>query len=239
MNIAPKCSECPVKECFIHAFCPPEWLEGMEGGKSSMVFEKGQWIIHEGNPVLGVYFIYSGRIKVVSSGYNGRKQTVRLTQSGDILGHRGYGGEAYPIGAKAMERSVVCFFDNETMHRAFLENPQLTYALMMYYSKELRRTEARIKYLAQMSVPERVTEALWFIAKTYGIEKDHGVVLVDLKRKEIANLAGVNADQVSRVLKDLREEGTIYQAREGIWVSSLERLFKRISVYMPPVGDLF
>lgn len=239
MPIAPKCSECPVRECFIHACCPPEWLEGIEGGKSPMVFDRGQWIIHEGNPVLGIYFIFSGRIKVVSSGYNGKKQTVRLTQSGDILGHRGYGGELYPIGAKAMERSVVCFFDNDTMHRAFLENPQLTYALMMYYSKELRRTEARIKYLAQMSVPERVTEALWFIAKTYGTEQDNGAVLVDLKRKEIANLAGVNADQVSRVLKELREEGAIVQGREEIRVLSLDRLFSKISMYMPPLGDLF
>ncbi|MFB6307059.1 MAG: Crp/Fnr family transcriptional regulator [Flavobacteriales bacterium] len=227
------CTDCPVKDCFIQKGCNKEWLNILSDRKTMVTFDKGKEIIHEGNPVFGIYFIYSGKVKVTSTGFNDKRQIVRFTKEGDILGHRGYGGEIYPINAEAMERSEVCFIDNETVHEAFMENVHFTFNLMMYYSKELRNTEARMKYLAQMTVREKVVEALLYIGKVYGEDEGKRGLRLDIERREVGEFAGVNADQVSRVLSILKEEDTLTTDAKKLFIKSPSALYSEISEFLP------
>ena len=65
--------------------------------KPLLNYSTGTTIFSEGEPVKGIYQIYSGKIKVVAS-FDGKKEhIVRLATTEQLLGHRGLGGNMiYP-----------------------------------------------------------------------------------------------------------------------------------------------
>ncbi len=207
------CADCKTNHCFIKSNCREKLLDEVNGVKQSSFYKKDQIIVFEGNPVLGLFFIQSGKVKVTSSGLNGRNQVVRLTKSGDIIGHRGYGGDVYPISAIAIDDTTICFIDNESIHEVFMNNAQLTFELMMYYSKELRNSEQKIKNLTQMNVREKVAEALIYAMQYFTHDNE---IRIELKRQDIADLVGINTEQLSRIISEFKREAIISVAKNVI-----------------------
>lgn len=147
------------------------------------------------------------------------------------LGHRGKGDETYPVGAVALEDSRICFVDNQTIYDVLMNNPAITYSMMMFYSEELRKCEQRGKYSAQMTVEEKVISALVYINDTFHENGADTPCSIRMSRKEIAQIAGTNTDQVSRVLSFLKSQGDIKTDGRAILVTELRKLRKRISKY--------
>ena len=184
--------------------------------------------MYEGEQVLGLYFILKGKIKVVSSGLYGKTQVVRLTQDGDVIGHRGYGGETYPVSAITLEDSEICFVDNDSIYKAFMDNPKLTFELMMYYSKELRNSEAKIKNLAQMSVREKVVDSLLYAEKLY---LNNETISIQIDRQDLADLAGINTEQLSRVLSELKKEKILSLPKNEIIIHNRNQLLEIVEPF--------
>jgi CRP/FNR family transcriptional regulator, cyclic AMP receptor protein len=224
------CNECENSNCLIKQ-CNPEWIELLNSKKNQSIFRKGQYIIIEGNPVFGVFFIQSGKVKVVSTNFNGKEQVVRLATSGHLLGHRGMGGEKYPIAAVTLDDARICFIDNQSLFDAFMANPLFTYKLMMFYSIELRKSEQRTKYLSQMTVEEKIIFALIYITETFNA-KDNEQFSITLNRSDIANIAGTNADQVSRTISYLKRKNIIETVGRSIIVKEKSKLEELINHYM-------
>ena len=223
------CIECKTSNCFIK-FCSDEWLNKLESQKQTCEYKKDHNIVYEGDEVLGLYFIKEGKAKVYSTGLNEKKQVVRLAKMGEIIGHRGYGGEVYPIGASVLEDSIICFFDNRVIYKAFMNNPKLTCELMMYYSKELRSSEGKIKKLAQMNVREKVIEGLLYSKKIYN-QNDQGETVINIERQDLADLIGINTEQLSRSLSELKKEGSVSLARNQITIKKEKVLAQIISQF--------
>lgn len=229
-RVTTKCCDCENAGCFIK-HCSPEYIALITEKKNQFRINKGQYIFREDSPVFGVYFIQKGRAKVVSSNMEGKEQILRLAADGHLLGHRGYGGETYPVGAVAQTDSWVCFLDNTLLYDAFKANFEFLYATMMFYSKELRKSEQRAKYFAQMSVEERVIFALLYISETFGLEEQGDSPFITLSRQEIADIAATNADQVSRVLTFLKNKEQIILEGKKISITDHEGMKKSIARY--------
>ncbi|MBI4930626.1 MAG: Crp/Fnr family transcriptional regulator [Bacteroidetes bacterium] len=223
------CEQCPNVNCFIR-FCSPEWVQLIGEKKSESFYHKGQQILTEGHPIFGLYFIKNGKVKVTASDAKGKEQIVRLASDGHILGHRGYGAESYPIGATAMDDSIICFIDNNTLYEAFMKNPTLTFKLMMFYSQELRGVENRIKYMAQMTVHERVVFALLYLKEIFGYTLKN-VLNVNIRRKDIAALSGTSAEEVVRSLTELEEKKLIAKDVRKIRITNEKKLQEMIEMY--------
>jgi CRP-like cAMP-binding protein len=212
MKKTSSCFDCFDPGCFIK-LCSSEWIEQIETHKTEVSYKKGQAVFTAGEFVNGLFFVKDGQIKIVSNGLHDKEQIVRLATSGHILGHRGTNGETYPISAVAMKDSVVCFVKNETISEAFLKNPNFTVKLMLFYSQELRGIEARIKYLAQMTVREKVAFALLYLKNIFGYEDQDHLLNITISRTDIAGICGTNEEQVIRNLSDFEKEKLI--AKEG------------------------
>ena len=221
------CENCLTTDCFIKQNCSAENIKLINEVKETSLFRKDQYITVEGYPVLGLFFIQSGKAKIVSSGLNGKTQVVRLTKQGDIIGHRGYGGDKYPISAVALEESTICFIDNDTMYNTFMDNSKLTFELMMYYSKELRKSEAKIKNQAQMNVREKVADALIYCNTLFN-ESNTFPFVIQLNRQDISDLAGINTEQLSRILSEFKKDEIISLSKNEISINNIEK-FKEIT----------
>jgi CRP-like cAMP-binding protein len=224
------CDECRNEGCLIKQ-CNPEWIKKLNDSKSESIYKQSQYIFSEGNLVHGIFFIQTGKVKVVSSNYGGKQQVVRLAAEGHILGHRGIGGENYPISAIALTDVHICFIDNQLLFDAFLANPMFTYSLMMFYSTELRKSEQRTKYFSLMTVEEKIIYALLYIEDTFGLNLSENVFNLSLTRQDIAEIAGTNAEQVSRTISFFKAKNLIDTVGRKIILLDYDKLKSFIAHY--------
>lgn len=225
------CPSCPNKVCFVPRHCSAEWIKQIDIEKEQRTYKADQQIFREGDRVSGLYFIQRGKVKIVSNGILGKEQIVRLAADGYVIGHCAFNDETYPVGAVALEETVACFLSNNLLKKAYLENPTFTLAFMQYYSAELRKMEIRLKHLAQMSIQEKVAEALLHIFDIFGADPETHFLNVTLSRQELAELIGTNAEQVTRQLTIFHDENLIAKHGKNIRLVDAENLRKMVAQY--------
>lgn len=190
--------------------------------------KKGQQFIIEGAPVNGLFFIKTGTVKVFRTGINGREQIVRFAKDDEIIGHRGFGThEFYSIGAIALQDTELYYFSKEHLQKVLLENPKLSYEMMLFYANELNRSENKVKSISQMTVRERVIDTLLYIHRKFGDLR--GFLNLPLSRKEYADYAGTTEEQVIRIFSALKKENLIVAKGKKIGIVNVDVLKKEIN----------
>src|ERR1700761_6454220 len=140
--------ECDLTRCFLCRHCMPEWKAVTAEHKKTQLFKKGKALFSEGEAVRGIYFLYSGVVKIHAPWMDGRELILRFARGGEVAGYRGLGGDAlYPVSATALEDTVACFVENDFLELSLKANPSLTYTLMHLYATELQKAEKRMRDL--------------------------------------------------------------------------------------------
>ncbi len=223
------CKSCLCADCFVK-LCSPEWVQQIDLLKYQTLYKKNQNIINEGFRIFGIFFILKGKVKVFSTGLNGREQIVRFASDGHILGHRSIGNEVYPVSATAMEDSLICFIENDTLNEMFVANPEFVIALMMYYSRELRKLENRVKNIVQMNIREKTAETLLLMLENFGINRSNELNL-SFSREDFASFAGSTRQQVAMQLTEFEKDGFIEKRGKKIAMNNIEGLQKIIGAF--------
>ncbi len=226
----PDCLNCPNTSCLIQQ-CTSEGKTLAGKRKINYLIPKDQHVFREGSLVLGAYFVFKGKIKVVSSNLHNKEQTVRLAGDGHILGHMTLDKECYPIGAVAMEDTKVCFLDNQTFFQLINENHGFAYKVIRFYSKELRKSELRNRSFSQMSTFEKIIFAFLYLCSTF-FPNEEKCVEIDFPRAEIAAIAGTNSEQVSRGITSLKEKGFFESEGQKIIIRDVDALKKLLIPYL-------
>jgi len=209
-------------------YCTDEWKKILTQKKNSSRYAKGQTIFLEGDPVPGIYFIYRGKVKIFNTGPKRRTQIVRLAGKGDIFGHRGFGHQmVYPISAAALEDTVACFIPHHEFLDALNHNPPLVLQLMLFYADELKHAEYKLRSLSQMTVKQKLAEAILMLRHIYGIKRtdDMKVLNINLSRQEYADIVGSSLEEIIRTFSQLQKEGAIKLTRSTVAIQD-ESLLK-------------
>ncbi len=228
------CTDCPRKNCLINKYGSPKWKSIVDDNKTTTLYKKGQQIFKEGNTVFGVFFVRSGKVKIFNSGLKGKMQIVRLARSGEIIGHRGFGGKLfYPIGAASLVDSQICFIENEIFFNLLKANLELTFNLMLFYADELKKSEIRMRNLTQMRTLERIVEALFLVGDVFGKKEPDDSLLLDvpLTRQEIADIAGTTQEQVIRTLSEFKKNNLIFTKGKQIFIKDFKGMSHIIAEY--------
>ena len=215
---------CNLESCFLCRHCLPEWKSLVAIHKKTFLFKKGKKIFGEGDPVEGIFFIYDGSVKVSMSWEDGKELLIRFATRGDVLGHRGFGGNlVYPISATALEDSTVCFIDNSFLETTFRANTDFTYHLMHLYAAELQRAEKRMRDLAHREVKGRIALALLEMADVFGTGEDQ-YILVPVTRQDIASYAGTTYETVFKFFTELSAREILSTAGKNVKINDREAL---------------
>ena len=222
-------SSCNLSVCFLCRHCVTEWKEIIAIKRSTVPVKKGKTIFREGEKVEGIYFVYSGSVKVHMQ-WGGQKELIlRFAKAGDILGHRGLGaGDMYPITATAMEDTQVCFITNDFLEASLRTNPSFTYSLLQFYTAELQKAEKRMRDLVHMETKGRIAEALLSIAEFFGQQKDK-YIAVTITRQDIASYAGTTYETVFKFFTELAAGKIITTEGKKIRINRPDLLKKYIS----------
>jgi len=221
------CNLCESENCLVRKYSDV-LLNNDTDQNRVLKCKKGQQFIIEGAPVNGLFFIKKGSVKVFRTGINGREQIVRFAKDCEIIGHRGFGTqEYYSIGAIALQDTELYYFSKEYLQKILLENPSITYDMMLFYANELNRSENKVKSISQMTVRERVIDTLLYIYRKFGNLR--GFLNLPLSRKEYADYAGTTEEQVIRIFSTLKKEGLITAKGKKIGINNVQNLKNEIS----------
>lgn len=225
------CIDCVNHNCLLQHYLSKELAPLIYENKTIIKCKKDQQIFLEGMPVVGIYFLLSGKVKIYKSGTNEKQQVIRLVKPGDILGHRGIGSRnIYPVGACALEDSMVCFMETKIFFDVLHKEPDLTFQLMLFYADELQKMEASVRNQALMTIREKVANTLLMIIGVFGLTGDNKID-AQLSRQDIAEIAGTNKEQVSRFLSEFQRDKIISMKVKNIKIINIEKLKHLISEY--------
>ncbi len=202
-------NDCDLTSCFLCRLCIKEWLPAIDAQRKNFHFKKGELLFREGDEVPGMYFIFSGTVKVHKQWGKEKELIVRFARKGDIVGHRGLGRDTiYPVSATALEPVTVCFIDLDFFYATLKVNHEFLVQLMLFYAQELKESERNMRNLAHMTVKGRVANALLQLQQKFG-KSPEGHINILLSRQDLASYAGTTYETVFRIMNELVQEEAI------------------------------
>lgn len=166
---------------------------------------RGETIFRQGQPVAALHVVSRGDVKIVRLRDDGTEQILRLAGPGDLIGYRALAaGETYMAHAVALTDVEVVGLPVDEIKREMAAAGPWLRDLLLKLSRDLREAEDRIEELSTSSVKDRTADLLRRLA-----DPDTGFLRVDLKREELASLAGTATESFIRALNLLKKEGII------------------------------
>lgn len=210
-------------DSFLKKHCSPEWQEFVNFHKSIYTYKKGEFIFKEGDKVEGLYILNQGKVKIVASESDKHEKLVRLAADGDVIGHRGFGGDwKYPVSAITYEETIVTFIPINIFNVLAKSNAEFTYHLMMFFANELRETEEKNTLIP---VKKRVFKAILMNWKVFGADKNDPTLLsYTISRKDYANKVGTTYETIIRVFSELNKDKIICIEGKTIRILNFEAL---------------
>jgi len=224
MNKKTSGSPCNLHDCLLCKLCLPDWIPAVGIHRKNFLLKKGQRVFNEGEPVVGIYFVYSGIMKIHKKWGQEKELIIRFAGRGDIVGHLGLGKEArYPVSATAVEDTMVCYLDMDFFESTLRVNTNLTYTLMRFLADELQESHRGMRNLAHMSVKARVAQSLVSLKDQFGTKKD-GAIAVTVSRQDIASFAGTTYETLFKMLNELTAEECIQLDGKSMIILDEDRL---------------
>jgi CRP-like cAMP-binding protein len=186
-----------------------EELKAVSDSKVSRKIKKGEVIFDEGEKLNGIYCVRGGVSKLAKLSPNGKDQIVKLASKGEVLGQRSVIAEENSnLSATAVSDMDMCFIPKEAIVSTLHKNPDFTYEVLRHMAHDLREADDVIVNMSQKTVKERIAEALLYIKKNFGEDKDGFLALV-LSREDIANVVGTATESCIRILSEFKKQGLI------------------------------
>jgi CRP/FNR family transcriptional regulator len=221
-----KCETCTHYNCFINKYCSDEWKPIITFNKTTTDYPAGATIFTEGEPVTGIYEIYAGKIKIISSYGKGKERIVSFAKREQILGYHGLGGNMiYPVTAVTLEESQVTFIPIDIFYKAVKANPDMALYLVKFFADQLKGSETRMKLQSVMTALEKVAFALLTIINSFGFDKkDTTLLSFTPSRRDIASLAGTTYETVIRVLAEFERNNIVRLEGKSIRILNFPEL---------------
>lgn len=221
---------CNLYDCFLCQHCISGWRPLIGMNKETWIFKKSKTIFREGESVEGIYFMYSGWVKIHKQWTHPKELIVRFAGPGEILGHRGLGDKkTYPVSATALDDTTICFVSEDFLETCLRTNQILTYRLMQFYAEELQKAERRMRDLAHMEVKGRIAGALLDISNKFGTNKE-GYISMAISRQDIASYAGTTYETLFKLFNELIENNLIATTGKYIKLKNTNKLHQLLTI---------
>ena len=192
-------------------------------------YKKNDIIYKEGDKPSGLICLSKGKVKIYKEGVGGREQIVRMAKPVGFIGYRAlFAEQNYLASAEAIEDSVICTIEKETLFNILITNSELTFSIIRSLASELGFSNNRTVTLTQKHIRGRLAESLLFLKDTYDLEDDETTIKVYLSREDIANLSNMTTSNAIRTLSTFASEKIIALDGRKIKILDLKGL-ERIS----------
>ena len=199
-----------------------EELKKIIDERKDRLFKKKQIIYYEGDKGHGLFLVLRGRVKTVKA-CDDRELMTGVYPADHYLGIQAVlANEPYGDTAIAIEDSILCQLPKDNVENLLNLYPDVAREFIKLLSNDIKEKEEQLLQLAYFSVRKRMAET---ILRLHG-EDDDLAKSFKITRQDLAAMAGMAIESVSRTLGDFRAEGLIEKKGSSICVLDPGRLRK-------------
>jgi CRP-like cAMP-binding protein len=189
----------------------------LETATREHLLKRGEVLYRADDHPTGLHFIQFGLIGLIASGTSGNEYLIRLSKTGQYIGHRSlFAGEAYHATAIALENTKVISVSKVALFRVMEKFPSVSFLILETIAKELKLSELGRVALAEKGVAARVAESIIYLQERF---PEH-----QWTRREIAEFCSSTTSTVIRTLGRFQDSGLIRQTGRKIEILDKEGL---------------
>lgn len=174
-------------------------------------FLKGDVLFSEGSAGLGVWLVVQGSVKLIKMDASGREQLLKVVKENEFFSEVVlFDGGNYPATAIAASEGIAVVLYNGDAKALIHAYPELAWHFLHILSTRLRTAQDRIRILCATDVTSKLAAILLHVAR------EQKSTVLALGRQDVANMAGVARETVSRILTSFAEQGYIELGRNKI-----------------------
>nr|WP_197718678.1 response regulator [Pedobacter schmidteae] len=197
-------------------------LKELISGHKTKHIKKKQILYYEGDTPLGLYLIREGCIKTKKIAEDGRQLITGIYRADEYIGlNTLLLNEDYAEMAEATEDTLIYLLPKDQIISLLHKYPEISTDFIKLLSNNIREKEEQMLELAYHSVRKRVAKVLLRLRK-----KSLALDEIIISREELAEIAGIAVETVSRTLTDFKFEGILEKNGDLIKLLNTEKLSK-------------
>jgi CRP/FNR family cyclic AMP-dependent transcriptional regulator len=187
---------------------PADFVAALFGQAAAVALARNQALFHAGDPCDGCYRVVDGLLKVTAAAPSRRERILAILGPGALVGELSLIDEA-PRSASvtAIRESRLSFVTSAAFEAFAKANPQVFRQISAGLARRLRDNNAALVATSFLSVKGRAARTFLTLADAFGKDVGSGRILIRQKvsQSDLAALAGVARENLSRVLQDWKE----------------------------------
>lgn len=185
-------------------------------------------VINEGEESKQLFIILDGKVKVTSTSNRGREITLRILSGTDFLGEV-FASEIINNNSTitTLSKTELLLIRKSDFQKYLLINPTLTIRFLQEVANRIRTAEFKIYLFSFSTAQYKIAAVIIQIAEKEGKIGKNVVMLEKFPRySEIANMAGITRETVSRILHRFETEKLIELGKLKLVILDYEKFRK-------------
>ena len=169
-----------------------------------------------------LYIVHSGRLRVFLSNEHGKELTLDVIHKGSVFGTNSFlyhGTHKVSIQSVTEARLILC--SQDTIRILSASHPELSRDLLQYFIEENNHLTHLLESITLYSAADRVMDFLL-------VATDHGKRQIPYTHEDIAMCLSMNRVTVSRIIKNLCDQGIVESSYGKISLKNPEELMHRL-----------
>jgi CRP/FNR family transcriptional regulator, cyclic AMP receptor protein len=191
----------------------------------------GEALFLSGDAGNGCYLLNHGLLKVVVSSAQGEERILAILGPGTIAGELSViDGGPRSASVFAIKDCELSFISQAAFEECARRHPEIYRYLVDVLAARLRETSESVAADTFLTVKSRLARALLELAQFLGEEEAPGCVVIrhKISQNDLAAMAGVARENVSRVLSDWRRRNVVTRSMGYYCLHDVARLKRRV-----------
>jgi CRP/FNR family cyclic AMP-dependent transcriptional regulator len=177
-------------------------------------FRSSSLIFRQGDQPDAFFAILIGRVHVLARDRRGKEVIFNTLKQGDYFGEMSLiDGSPHSTSVKAVTACELLMIDRAIFQQCMPAPDSPEHRVMLSLVSRLRAADKKIESLALLTGKERVFEFLK--EKSLPDEKGNRILAEKISATEIARNVGASRELVTRMIKSLKDDGSIVKQADG------------------------
>ncbi|MEJ2253354.1 MAG: Crp/Fnr family transcriptional regulator [Nitrospirota bacterium] len=174
-------------------------------------FRKNEIILYEEDTNEYMYTILQGKVKVVQISEEGKETILAIHRTGDFFGEMSLiDGKTVPATVLSTENTLCAIISKGDFYSLLYSQEKIVERLLQILCSRLRNSWDMIQILNFKNASQRLKMLFYLLSEEYGKKTDDGIMLdIKLTHRDIANMAGITRETVTRVLDKMQKDKEI------------------------------
>ncbi|MBK9291898.1 MAG: Crp/Fnr family transcriptional regulator [Bacteroidetes bacterium] len=200
------CEKCSNKSPLFQLLSQEE-LRVMNSGRFELRFNKGETIVKQGTHATHLVSLTGGMAKLYIEGFGNKNLLLDLLQPWRLFGGPGlFTDSKYHYSVAAITEATACFIPIDNLRQVIRTNPDFAEGIIRHCNYNSVNNFERMVSLTQKQMHGRLADVLLYLSdKVFRNDR----FVLPINRNELGEMSNMTKESVTRILKELENDGVI------------------------------